>query len=571
MKYLLKYLRGYARESICAPLFKMLEAFFELFVPLVVAAIIDNGIGSGDKGYIVRMCLLLLALAVVGLASSLTAQFFAAKAATGFGTKVRHALFAKIQSLSFPQLDKAGLSTLITRMTGDVNQVQSGVNLVLRLFLRSPFIVFGAMIMAFTVDVRAAWIFVVTIPALSVVVFGVMLAGIPLYKKVQSALDSVLGITRENINGARVIRAFCGEESEIAEFDRRTEALTRIQKLVGGISAVMSPATYIIVNAAIIALIWVGAIRVNSGALTQGQVVALYNYMSQILVELVKLANLIITVTKAWASGNRISAVLSMSADMLSPEASPVRTDTSVEFDGVSLKYPGAGDEALSNISFRAEAGETIGVIGGTGAGKSSLVNLIPRFYDASKGSVKVNGADVRDYPTEELRALIGVVPQKAVLFKGSIRDNLLWGKRDADDSELMDAVRTAQAEDVVEAKGGLGAKLSQGGSNLSGGQRQRLTIARALVRKPQILILDDSSSALDFATDARLRKAIRENTGDAIVFIVSQRTSSIMNADKIIVIEDGEAVGIGTHEELLKSCEIYREIHNSQQGGVSA
>ncbi len=570
MKKLLCYLTDYKRESILAPLFKMLEAFFELFVPLVIAAIVDVGIQNSDMPYIVRMCLVLLTLAVVGLASSLTAQYFAAKASVGFGRQVRHALFTKVQSLSFSQLDKAGLATLITRMTGDVNQVQSGVNLVLRLFLRSPFIVFGAMIMAFTVDVPAAWIFVVTIPVLSIIVFGVMLVSMPLYKKVQFALDKVLGITRENLTGVRVVRAFCGEEEEIREFDERNDYLTRLQKLVGKISAVMSPATFIVVNGAVIALIWVGAIRVDGGALSQGQVIALYNYMSQILVELIKLANLIITVTKAAACANRISTVLDMESDMISPEASPVTTGKSVEFDNVLLRYVGAGDEALSGISFTAHAGETIGIIGGTGAGKSSVVGLIPRFYDATSGTVRVNGADVREYPVEELRSLIGVVPQKAVLFKGTIRENLLWGNQDATDEELTEAIETAQAADVVVSKDGLDAYVAQDGKNFSGGQRQRLTIARALVRKPEILILDDSASALDFATDARLRKAIRENSGDMIVFIVSQRTSSIRGADKIIVIEDGKAVGMGTHDELMQTCDIYREIHNSQFGGAA-
>lgn len=592
MKKLLVYLKGYEKETVLAPLFKMLEALFELFVPLVMAAIIDTGIANRDQGYVVRMCLVLVALGIIGLVCSITAQFFAAKAATGFSTKLRHALFAHIQSLSYTEMDTIGTSTLITRMTSDINQVQSGVNLVLRLFLRSPFIVFGAMIMAFTVDVKAAFIFVVTIPLLSIVVFGIMLWTMPMYKKVQAALDKVLGLTRENLTGVRVIRAFNKEEEEWQHFKRDNETLTGLQKFVGRISGLMNPITYVIVNGAIVVLLYTGAVRVDSGVLTQGEVVALVNYMSQILVELVKLANLIITVTKAIACGNRVQSVFEVENSLVggsyrgekaadstlqpacsgAAQSSQRRSGTAadgghcVQFDHVSLTYAGAGNESLTDIDFTAQAGETVGIIGGTGSGKSSVVNLIPRFYDATKGAVRIDGRDVKDYDLETLREKIGIVPQKAVLFEGSIADNLRWGKGDATEEELWKALEISQAKEfVVKKDGGLNSGVAQGGKNLSGGQRQRLTIARALVRKPDVLILDDSASALDFATDAALRKAIREMEESPIVFIVSQRTSSIQHADKIIVLDDGHAVGIGTHEELLKDCPVYQEIYYSQ------
>lgn len=574
MKKLLVYLKDYKKESIFAPLFKMLEATFELIVPLVVTAIIDVGIANRDNGYILKMCLVMVALGLIGLVCSVTAQYFAAKAAVGFGTKVRHQLFSHIQTFSFSEIDKAGTATLITRMTSDINQVQSGVNMVLRLFLRSPFIVFGAMIMAFTIDVKAALIFVVAIPLLSVVVFGIMAATIPLYRKVQERLDKVLGITRENLTGVRVIRAFHKEEEEKSRFEESLEALTGMQNHVGRISAFMNPVTYIIINGGIIALLYVGAFQVDKGALTQGQVVALVNYMSQILVELIKLANLIITVTKAVACGNRIESVLEMESSMPVENSgvknsADIKQTTSaymVEFSHVGLTYQDAGAESLTDIDFKVKKGETIGIIGGTGCGKTSLVHLIPRFYDATAGEVHINGKNVKDYPLEELRQMVGIVMQKAVLFHGTIRENLCWGKAYATDEELYEALETAQAKEVVEGKEGkLDAPVDQGGKNFSGGQRQRLTIARALVRKPQILILDDSASALDYATDARLRKAIREMDGSPTVFIVSQRTSSIQHADKIIVLDDGEITGIGTHDQLLESCEVYREIYDSQ------
>lgn len=569
VKKLLVYLKGYEKETILAPLFKMLEALFELFVPLVMAAIIDTGIANRDQGYVVRMCLVLVALGIIGLVCSITAQFFAAKAATGFSTKLRHALFAHIQSLSYTEMDTIGTSTLITRMTSDINQVQSGVNLVLRLFLRSPFIVFGAMIMAFTVDVKAALIFVVTIPLLSIVVFGIMLWTMPMYKKVQAALDKVLGLTRENLTGVRVIRAFNKEEEEWQHFKRDNETLTGLQKFVGRISGLMNPITYVIVNGAIVVLLYTGAVRVDTGVLTQGEVVALVNYMSQILVELVKLANLIITVTKAIACGNRVQSVFEVENSLVGGSYRGEKAADGghcVQFDHVSLTYAGAGNESLTDIDFTAQAGETVGIIGGTGSGKSSVVNLIPRFYDATKGTVRIDGRDVKDYDLETLREKIGIVPQKAVLFEGSIADNLRWGKGDATEEELWKALEISQAKEfVVKKDGGLNSGVAQGGKNLSGGQRQRLTIARALVRKPDVLILDDSASALDFATDAALRKAIREMEESPIVFIVSQRTSSIQHADKIIVLDDGHAVGIGTHEELLKDCPVYQEIYYSQ------
>lgn len=574
MKKLLVYLKDYKKESILGPLFKLLEASFELAVPLVMAAIIDTGVSAADKPYIMKMCLVLVFLAAIGLICSITAQYFAAKAAVGFSTGLRHALFAHIERLSFSEMDTVGTSTLITRMTSDVNQVQNGVNLVLRLFLRSPFIVIGAMIMAFTIDTKAALIFVVAIPLLSVVVFGVMLISIPLYKKVQAALDTVLGITRENLTGSRVIRAFNKEEDEIAKFREHNGILTRAQLYVGKISALMNPLTYVVINGAIVALIWTGSIRVDNGFITQGQVVALINYMSQILVELVKLANLIININKSIACGNRIQCIFEMEPSLVDGGKKEVETQytggkteiPSVEFLHVGLTYAAAGEEALTDITFTAAPGETIGIIGGTGSGKSSVVNLIPRFYDATAGVVKVNGIDVRDYSLEELRRKIGVVLQKAVLFKGTIGENLKWGNADATDDELMEALETAQAKEIVADKeGGLSYGIEQGGKNLSGGQKQRLTIARALVKKPQILILDDSASALDFATDARLRMALRSMKQKTTVFIVSQRAASIQNADKIIVLDDGEIAGTGTHEILLASCSVYQEIYYSQ------
>lgn len=570
MRKLLVYLKDYKKESALAPLFKMLEAAFELFVPLVVAAIIDKGITTGDSGYVLRMGLILISLGIVGLVCSITAQYFAAKAAVGFSTKLKHALFGHIQSLSFTEIDTLGTSTMITRMTSDTNQVQNGVNMVLRLFLRSPFIVFGAMIMAFTIDVKAAMIFVVTIPLLSIVVFGIMILTMPMYRKVQANLDRVLGSTRENLTGARVIRAFNKEQEETEHFEKENAALADMQLFVGKISALTNPVTYIIINAATIILLYTGAVRVDEGSITQGEVVALVNYMSQILIELVKLANLIITITKALACANRIESVFEMQSSMEWKEApesnGKAEGDLSVEFDHVSLTYAGAGAESLTDIDFRAKRGQTIGIIGGTGSGKSSLVNMIPRFYDATKGEVRVDGRNVKDYSMEELREKIGVVLQKAVLFQGTIRENLLWGKGDATEEELWQAVETAQAREFVEQKEGkLDAPVAQEGRNLSGGQRQRLTIARALVGHPDILILDDSASALDYATDAALRKAIKELEGEMTVFIVSQRASSIRYADQIIVLDDGCMVGIGTHEELLQSCEVYQEIYYSQ------
>ena len=577
MKTLLAYLKGYKKESILAPLFKMLEASFELFVPLVMAAIIDVGIANQDKPYIVKMCFVLIALGIIGLVCSITAQYFAAKAATGVGTGIRHGLFEHIQKFTFTEMDQLGTSTLITRMTSDINQIQSGVNLVLRLFLRSPFIVFGAMIMAFTVDVKAALVFVVTIPLLSLIVFGIMLVTMPMYKKVQADLDQVLLATRENLTGARVIRAFNKEEDETKRFENANQILTDAQKYVGRISGMMNPLTYIIVNGAIIALIYVGAVRVDIGDLTQGQVVALINYMSQILVELVKLANLIISVTKAAACLNRVESVLAVKPDMNEGDvrwksnSSEADRDLKnkipvVEFSHVSLTYKGASDTSLSDINFCAKKGQTIGIIGGTGSGKSSLVNLIPRFYDATDGTVKINGRDIKEYQTENLREHIGVVLQKAVLFKGSIADNLRWGKEDATEQEMYEALDISQAREFVDTKqGGLEFQIEQGGRNLSVGQRQRMTIARALVRKPEILILDDSASALDFATDAALRKSIKEMKNQPTVFIVSQRAASIQHADQIIVLDDGAMAGIGTHEELLKDCPIYQEIYYSQ------
>ena len=569
MKKLLIYLKNYKKECVLAPLFKLLEASFELIVPLVMAAIIDRGIAVSDRPYIFKMGGVLVLLAAVGLTCSITAQYFAAKAAVGFATKLRYSLFSHIETLSFSEMDTVGSSTLITRITSDINQVQSGVNMVLRLFLRSPFIVFGAMIMAFTVNVKAALVFVVTIPLLSVVVFSVMLASIPLFKKVQSGLDQVLGHTRENLEGARVIRAFNKEEDEAREFNASNEFLTNMQLVVGRISTLMNPLTYIIINCAIIAVIWVGGKQVYGGIITQGEVVALVNYMSQILVELVKLANLIILINKAIACGNRIEEVLETKSSIVNaPSEVNAASDSENEvvFSHVSMAYASTSEEALTDIDFTAKKGQTIGIIGGTGSGKSSVVNLIPRFYDVSKGSVLVNGRDVRDYDLTELRDKIGVVMQKAVLFQGTIAENLRWGKPDATDEELWHAIEVAQATDVVEGKEGkLDYMIEQGGRNLSGGQKQRLTIARAVVKDPDILILDDSASALDFATDARLRAALRNLQGNKTIFIVSQRTSSIQFADQIIVMDDGQVAGIGTHEQLLEQCEIYREIYESQ------
>ncbi len=621
---LLRYMKGFRKESLCAPLFKLLEAFFDLLVPLLMARIIDVGIRNSDIRYILRMCLVMAAFGVIGLACSAAAQYFSAKAAAGFSAKLRHELFAHIQALSFTELDEIGTSTLLTRMTSDINQVQSGVNLFLRLFMRSPFIVFGAMGMAFTIDAKAALVFTVVIPLLCIIVFGIMLLGIPLYRRVQEREDALMRLTRENLQGVRVIRAFCREPEEIRDFKEKNQLLVKVQLLAGRISALMNPMTYVVLNIGLAALLYVGAVRVNAGFILQGSVVALVSYMSQILTELVKLADLIITVTKAIASGNRIEMVLEVPAGM-EKAADDGETDAqglsaaeagrnrevsgrkppdryAVVFDHVCFGYRGAGEDALTDLTFTAKRGETIGIIGGTGSGKTSLVSLIPRFYDVKEGSVCVDGRDVRDYPLPELRKKIGMVMQKPVLFKGTIRSNLLWGNEGASDEEMLEAIRTAQAEDILECsqtgrraadtdggsgkrehgcaeKGqeaaGLDRTVEQEGRNFSGGQRQRLTIARALVRKPEILILDDSASALDFATDARLRRAIRGlNDGGQTdqsamtVFIVSQRTSSIAHADKIIVLEDGRTVGIGTHQELLENCEVYRETHFAQFPG---
>ena len=567
MRKLLRFLKDYKKESILSPLFKLLEASFELLVPLVMAAIIDTGIGNKDGGFILKMCGILILLALVGLTCSITAQYFAAKAAVGFATKVRHALFDHIQKLSYTEMDTAGTDTMITRMTSDINQAQSGVNMVLRLFLRSPFIVFGAMIMAFTIDVKAALIFVVTIPVLSVVVFGIMIITIPLFRRVQASLDKVLGVTRENLTGSRVIRAFNKEQEEIADFDESNEKLTDVQLFVGKISALMNPLTYIIINVALVILIWTGAIQVNIGKISQGEVVALVNYMSQILVELVKLANLIITVTKAIACGNRVQSIFEMETSMVDGNGSKKEdTGYTVEFRNVSMRYKGAGADTLTGIDFKAKPGDTIGIIGGTGSGKSSVVNLIPRFYDVTEGQVMVDGMDVRDYKITDLRDKIGIVPQKAVLFAGTVRSNLAWGKEDATEEEMQQALSVAQAAEVVDKKDGkLDAEVEQGEKNFSGGQKQRLTIARALVKQPEILIMDDSSSALDYATDAKLRQAIHNMPNRPTVFIVSQRAASIMYADKIIVLDDGTVAGAGTHEELLKDCSVYQEIYYSQ------
>ena len=581
MKRLMMYLKDYKKESILAPLFKLLEAFFELLVPLVMANIIDYGISNRNMGYIGKMGLLLLLLGVVGLASSITAQFFAAKAAVGFSTQLRQALFDHIEDLSFTDIDKAGTSTMITRMTSDVNQVQSGINMTLRLFLRSPIIVFGAMIMAFTIDVKCALIFVVAIPLLSVVVFGIILSTIPMYKKVQAKLDQVLGITRENLTGVRVIRAFHQEAKEADRFRENNEALSAMQIFVGKISACMNPVTYIIVNGAIIALIYTGAVQVNIGNLSQGEVVAIINYMNQILVELVKLANLIVTMTKALACAERVASVFDIGADAAYVGAQNQKLADKVDksapfldFKHVSLTYQGAGAPTLQDMNFTVNRGDTVGIIGGTGSGKTSLVNLIPGFYPATEGEILLEGRDIRTMSDEELRGRIGVVPQKAVLFKGTIRSNLQWGKPDATEEEMWKALELAQASEVVDGKPGkLDATVAQNGKNFSGGQRQRLTIARALVRKPEILILDDSASALDYATDAKLRAAIRTLEDKTTTFIVSQRASTIRHADKIIVLDDGEIAGVGTHDELLKDCTVYQEIYYSQypeqRGGV--
>ena len=577
------YLKDYKKESILAPLFKLLEAFFELMVPLVMANIIDYGIFNRNMGYIGKMGLVLLLLGVVGLASSITAQFFAAKAAVGFSTKLRQALFDHIEDLSFTDIDKAGTSTMITRMTSDVNQVQSGINMTLRLFLRSPIIVFGAMIMAFTIDVKCALIFVVAIPLLSIVVFGIILSTIPMYKKVQSRLDQVLGITRENLTGVRVIRAFHQEAKEEERFRENNEALSAMQIFVGKISACMNPVTYVIVNGAIIALIYTGAVQVNIGNLSQGEVVAIINYMNQILVELVKLANLIVTMTKALACADRVASVFEIGADAAYAEKSVQNQKLAdkvdkkapfLNFKHVSLTYQGAGAPTLQDMNFTVNRGDTVGIIGGTGSGKTSLVNLIPGFYPATEGEILLEGRDIKTMSDEELRGRIGVVPQKAVLFKGTIRSNLQWGKPDATEEEMWKALELAQASEVVEGKDGkLDATVAQNGKNFSGGQRQRLTIARALVREPEILILDDSASALDYATDAKLRAALRTLEDKTTTFIVSQRASTIRHADKIIVLDDGEIAGVGTHDELLKDCTVYQEIYYSQypeqRGGV--
>ncbi len=566
MRKLLKYLNHYKLQSVLAPLFKLLEAAFELFVPLVVSAIIDNGINGGEGWqYITFACLILVGLGVVGLISAVAAQYFAARAAVGFSKELRHDLFSKMQTLSYSEIDGLGTSKMITRMTSDVNQIQSGVNLVLRLFMRSPFIVFGAMIMAFLINVTASGVFAVAIAVLCVAVFGIMLISIPLYKRVQNRLDKVTSSTRETLTGVRVLRAFCKEDDEIRKYNERNGELTKAQKFVGKISALMNPLTYAIINAAIIWLLYVGAIKVDGGVLTQGNVVALYNYMSQILIELIKLANLIITVTKSFACAGRVNEILDMRST-LKHGSEEATAGAFIRFDNVCVNYSGSGMDALNNISFEVEKGQTVGVIGGTGAGKTTLVNMLPHFYDASAGGVYIDGKNVNSYGDEQLRDMCGIVPQRAVLFKGTIRDNMKWGKEDATDEEILSAIEIAQASDVVKSKdNGLDEEVEQGGKNFSGGQRQRLTIARALVKKPEILILDDSASALDYATDANLRKSIKNLDYQPTVFIVSQRTSSIRHADKIIVLDAGKMVGAGTHDELLQTCDVYREIHYSQ------
>lgn len=565
MKSLLRYMKGYGKQCVLGPLFKLLEASFELMIPLVVAAIVDTGIARGDTGYIIKMCVVMVALGVVGLVSAITAQYFAAKAAVGFAARLRYAVMEHILGLDYTAIDRLGSSTMITRMTVDINQVQNGVNLTLRLLLRSPFVVFGAMIMAFTIDAKAALTFVALIPVLCLVVFGIMLITMPLYKKVQSRLDGVTSATRQNLAGVRVLRAFCKEEEEVADFEEKTDALKRWQVIAGRISGLMNPLTFVIVNLAIIVLMHTGAMKVQGGVLTQGLVIALYNYMSQILVELVKMANLIISMTKAAACASRVASLLEEKPSMApGKEAKAIRGE--VSFENVSMAYAGAGAESLNGISFEAQPGQSVGIIGGTGSGKSTLVNLIPRFYDAASGAVRIDGVDVKEYDTQALREQIAIVPQKAVLFQGTIRDNLRWGKQDATDQELWQALKLAQAKDVVLSKqAGLDEPVLQGGSNLSGGQRQRLTIARALVSKSPILILDDSASALDYATDAKLRMAIRSMENPPTTFIVSQRAASVRYADMILVLEDGELVGKGTHDELLEKCDVYQEIYYSQ------
>lgn len=571
MKELLKYLRHYIKESILAPLFKMLEASFELFVPLVMAAIIDTGIKNSDKPYIFKMAMVLVGLAIVGFISALTAQYFAAKASVGFGKELRGDLYRHINTLSYSEIDKIGTSTLITRLTADVNQMQTAVNLFLRLFLRSPFIVIGAVIMAFTVDPKTAIIFAVSIPLLAAVVFGIMFYSVPIYKKVQNRLDSVMRITRENLSGVRVIRAFNHEQKEIEDFDKCSEELKDMQLYGGKISAYLNPITYVIVNLSIVLIIYVGGIQVNTGRLTQGEVISLINYMSQVLVELIKLSNLIINLTKSVACGNRIYDVFKIQPSINDGSGIKTNGEAAVEFDHVSATYAGSKEKSLDSLTLSIPRGSTIGIIGATGSGKTTLISLIPRFYDVSEGSLKVNGTDVRNYNVDELRKLIGVVPQKAALVSGTVRDNVKWGKPDATDEEIIEALKTAQALDFVNEKDGLDSKILQGGKNLSGGQIQRLTIARALVRKPEILILDDSSSALDFATDAALRRAIKADTDNMTVFIVSQRFSTIKNADMIIVLDDGSVCGIGKHDELFENCEEYKEICESQLSSKEA
>lgn len=571
MKELLKYLRHYIKESILAPLFKMLEASFELFVPLVMAAIIDTGIKNSDKPYIFKMAMVLVGLAIVGFISALTAQYFAAKASVGFGKELRGDLYRHINTLSYSEIDKIGTSTLITRLTADVNQMQTAVNLFLRLFLRSPFIVIGAVVMAFTVDPKTAIIFAVSIPLLAAVVFGIMFYSVPIYKKVQNRLDSVMRITRENLSGVRVIRAFNHEQKEIEDFDKCSEELKDMQLYGGKISAYLNPITYVIVNLSIVLIIYVGGIQVNTGRLTQGEVISLINYMSQVLVELIKLSNLIINLTKSVACGNRIYDVFKIKPSINDGSGIKTNGEAAVEFDHVSATYAGSKEKSLDSLTLSIPRGSTIGIIGATGSGKTTLISLIPRFYDVSEGSLKVNGTDVRNYNVDELRKLIGVVPQKAALVSGTVRDNVKWGKPDATDEEIIEALKTAQALDFVNEKDGLDSKILQGGKNLSGGQIQRLTIARALVRKPEILILDDSSSALDFATDAALRRAIKADTDNMTVFIVSQRFSTIKNADMIIVLDDGSVCGIGKHDELFENCEEYKEICESQLSSKEA
>ena len=566
MKKIMKYMKGYEKQCILGPLFKLLEATFELFIPLVVASLVDRGIGNGDQGYVVKMCLVMIALGVVGLIMAVSAQYFSAMAAVGFSTRLRHVILEHILDLSYSQIDTLGTSTMVTRMTSDINQVQNGVNLTLRLLLRSPFVVFGAMVMAFTIDFQAALVFAGVIPVLCLIVFGIMLITMPMHKRVQESLDGVTSAARQNLAGVRVLRAFCKEQAEVDSFEDSTQTLTQRQLSAGRISALMNPLTFVIINLAVVILIQVGALKVEAGILTQGLVVALYNYMSQILVELIKMANLIITISKAIACGNRLASVLEIQPDQVNGEISATQIKGCVEFQNVTAWYAGAASPSLEGVSFRAEPGQTIGIIGGTGSGKSTLANLIPRLYDAADGIVLVDGADVKEYDAVSLREQIGVVPQKAVLFKGSIRQNLLWGNENATDAELWQALETAQAREVVKNKDGeLDAAVEQGGVNFSGGQRQRLTIARALVRKPKILILDDSASALDYATDANLRMAIRKMENPPTTFIVSQRAASVRYADEILVLDDGKLVGKGSHEELIDKCEVYQEIYYSQ------